>query len=164
MRLAAVQHRAAPANMALMPLCAFSSGGAAKSYDGFWFPRRSIMATSERPVADVEVNGEVVSLPVVPVVRSEAAAPAASNDGSQKRPSPGKVACPQNVMDAIYGKKTSADKKKAYEASLQRQAPRQPARRMTSASQACSCALRACETVNICSDLQMVGGVLRPQK
>lgn len=82
------------------------------------------MATSERPVADVEVNGEVMSLPVVPVVMSEAAAPTASNDGSQKQPSPGKVACPQNVMDAIYGKKTSADKKKAYEASLQRQAPR----------------------------------------
>lgn len=123
------------------------------------------MATSERPVADVEVNGEVVSLPVVPVVRSEAvAAPAASNDGSQKQPSPGRVACPQNVMDAIYGKKTSADKKKAYEASLQRQALRHHVMRMPSASPACSCTLRAYENVNICSDLQMVGGVLRPQK
>ena len=95
-------------------------------------PRRSIMATSERPVADVEVNGEVVSLPVVPVVRSEAGVHLATSDGSQKQPSPGKVACPQNVMDAIYGKKTSADKKKAYEASLQRQAPRHHAMRMAS--------------------------------
>lgn len=79
------------------------------------------MATIEHPVADVVVNGDFVSLPVVPVVRdgSGPAATASASDGSTLS-APFKVACPQEVLDAIYGKKSSEEKKKAYEASLQR--------------------------------------------
>lgn len=79
------------------------------------------MATTAHPVANVAVNVGETTLPVVPVVRdeSEAAAAASASDGMTLSASV-KVACPQNVLDAIYGKKSSAEKKKAYEASLQR--------------------------------------------